>query len=245
MQNYEGSFRSLEEVVAKIKYALDHKKGLSLVRCGDGEAFSMGYELVPNYLHIMKQYDYAGVPAASTSIKRSLIRSLQLADIVGLSDNREVFLCAPLLEQILQRHGLKLPFICNARINWELHGHSKGPLYRLLKGKRILVVGRLAKQAAPRLRALGLEVVKAISLEGFKQLNPVYNVIKSYSRSFDVALVAAGVPAVPLCVRIAKGCNRVAIDFGHAINDLLSPGFNEGHLKGTTEAWRNKYKRVR
>jgi hypothetical protein len=111
-----------------------------------------------------------------------------------------------------------------------------------LKGKRVLVVGRLAKQATPKFRSIGLKVVKALSLEGFNQLSSVYNVIKSYSRGFDVALVAAGVPAVPLCVRIARECGKVAIDFGHAINDLLTPGFNEGQLKDTTEAWRKKYK---
>ncbi len=243
MLSYEGSFRSINEVSNKIMYAMDNKIGLSLVRCGDGEAFAMGYDLVPNYQQVAKQYDYAGIPAASPLIKNSLLKALSLADIVGLSNNRDVFLCGPLLEQIIERNRLKLPFICNARINWELHGGGSGPLYKLLKGKRVLVVGRLARQALPRMRRLGLTVVKTLSLEGFNQLHPVYNTIKSYARSFDVALVAAGIPAVPLCVRIAKECNKVAIDFGHAINDFVMPGFNESHLRGTTEEWRRRYHR--
>ncbi len=243
MLSYEGSFRSTNEVANKIKYALDHKEGLSLVRCGDGEAFAMGYELVPNYQQVAKQYDYAGIPSASPIIKNALLKSLSLADIVGLSDNSDVFLCGPLLEQIIKRDRLVLPFICNARINWDLHDGGRGPLYRLLKGKRVLVVGRLAQQALPRMRRLGLTVVKALSLEGYNQLHPVYNAIKSYSRSFDVALVAAGIPAVPLCVRIAKECNKVAIDFGHAINEVVAPGFNENHLRGTTEEWRRRNQR--
>lgn len=241
MINYERSFRSPEEVVEKIRHALVKRVGLSLIRCGDGEAFSMGYDLVPNHQRIMRGYDYAGVPAASPTVRDSLVKSLLLADIVGLSDNREVNLCAPLLEKILLRNNINLPFICNARINWQLHGGGRGPLYPLLRGKRVLLVGRLAKSAAPKMLELGVNVTKTLNLEGYNQLPSVYNNVQRYSRQFDVALVAAGIPAVPLCVRMAKELNKVAIDFGHAINDILMPGFNVAHLGKTTVDWRRYY----
>ena len=240
MINYEQAFHSLEEVVARLQIALDNKTGLSLIRCGDGEAFSMGYNLIPNYQNFMKGYDYAGVPKASPIVRDNLLKSLALADIVGLSDNRNVFLCAPLLEKILQTYQINPPFICNARINWDLHDRGKGPLYKLLKGKRVLLVGRLAKEASPKMKALGVNIVKTISLEGYQQLPIVYNNIKSFYKFFDVALVAAGIPAVPLCVRISKELNKVAIDFGHAINELLIPGFDEITLRSTTKEWRKR-----
>lgn len=241
MINYEKSFRSLEEVVAKIRHALEKGEGLSLVRCGDGEAFSMGYELVPNYQSIMGVYDYAGVPMASPIVRDNLIKSLILADIVGLSNNREVHLCAPLLEKILLSNDINLPFICNARINWELHSGGKGPLYPLLKGKRVLLVGRLAKTAAPKMMELGINVSRTLSLEGYNQLPTVFNNIKRFSNQFDVVIVSAGIPSVPLCVRIAKELNKVAIDFGHAVNDILMPGFCEANLVKTTADWRKHY----
>jgi hypothetical protein len=40
--------------------------------------------------------------------------------------------------------------------------------------------------------------------------------------SFDIALVAAGIPAVILCYRIAGELGRVAIDFGHLADKLVT-----------------------
>jgi len=238
MKNYETFFHSLEEVTNKIQQSLDNKKGLSLVRIGDGEAFSMGYEMVAGYQSIMQGYDYAGVPRANPQVRHLLLKAIQEADIVGLSDDRSVPLCAPLIEKILEKHNINLDYICHARINWHLHGGGSGPLYDLLKGKRVIIVGRLAQEAAPKMKQLGLKIVGTYPLEGINRLNSSYSRIHKDRRNFDVAIVSAGIPAVPLCVKLAKECNKVAIDFGHSINDLLQPGFNVKYLGETTLQWR-------
>lgn len=240
MLNYEQYFRPLEDVIHSIRTALKQRKGLSIVRLGDGEAFSMGYEMIPNYQNIMYGYDYAGVPKADPNVRNLLLKSIQVADIVGLSDDRSSPLCAPLLEKILQHHQIVLPYICHARINWDLHGNGQGPLYQLLKGKRVMIVGRLASKSAPHFVKRGITVVDTCSLEGIGQLHQVYRVVSSKANRFDVLIAAAGIPAVPLCARVGRDLNKVAIDFGHSINDLLRPGFNVSHLPETTIRWRQQ-----
>lgn len=39
---------------------------------------------------------------------------------------------------------------------------------------------------------------------------------------FDLALVAAGIPAIVLCRHIADELGKVAIDFGHLANKLVT-----------------------
>lgn len=243
MHQYEKNFLSLDEVLAHIQNALATRRGFSLVRIGDGEAFTMGYEMIPNYQSSISTYDYAGVPKVNPKIRDLMLKSIKMANIVGLSDNREVPLCAPLIEKILEKHQIHLPLICNARINWDLHDQGKGPLYQIFKNQRVIVVGRVARQAAPIMKSLGLNVVATYNLDGISQLNQIYYLIQSKKHHFDVMLASTGIPAVPLCVKVARECRKIALDFGHAINDIVTPGFNVNHLPQATIEWRlNRYR---
>jgi hypothetical protein len=53
-----------------------------------------------------------------------------------------------------------------------------------------------------------------------------------------VALVSGGVPGVVICTRIAEELGRTAIDFGHCLNYLVNPLFNERTLIHEKLRWR-------
>ena len=227
-------FHSAQEVLMCIKKALVTKQALSLVRLGNGEALTLAHQILVPMQQIEPWLEYAGVKLPNEQIRQDLLAAIKAADILGLTTDRPHWDCAPLLNQVLAHFKFKPRYVTDASINWQLH---RQPLfYSSLANRPLILVGRLAAMAAPVLSKKGLQIVATYALESSTDLPTVERMIQA-GPLFQVALVAAGIPASILCPRLAKTYRCVALDYGHVINDLLQPGFNNEHLPAATRDW--------
>lgn len=228
-----------EEVLERIRRALERRIPLSLIRLASGEAFVLAHNVILPISQIPWWVDYAGVRLPNESARRDLIDAVHKADIVGLSYDHKRWECAPLLEKGFNHYKLNPTYLTSSIVNWELHRNNA--LYRIIGRNPTILVGRRASEAVPKLTAKGINVVKTYALEGYTDLPRVEKAINE-GPSFRVAIVAAGIPACILCPRIARSRGCVAIDYGHVINDLLQPGFNIHKLDAERERWKKEVK---
>lgn len=228
-----------EEILERIRRALERKSALSLIRLASGEAFVLAHGVILPMAQIPWWVDYAGVRLPNEAARRDLIYAVQKADIVGLSSDQNRWECAPLLEKSFNHYKLHPIYLTSSIVNWEIHKNNA--FYRIIGKNPTIIVGRRAAEAAPKMAARGLNIVKTYQLEGYTDLPRVEKAIQE-GPDFRIAIVAAGVPACILCPRIARSRCCVAIDYGHVINDLIQPGFNIHKLDAERERWKKEVK---
>ena len=235
MKDYARRFLSKEQVQARIAEAAQKGLPFALTRIGNGEAEVLSHDILVPATRVGSWVGYAGAPRLPDYRARDeLIDAILGADIVGLSDEYK-WDCAPLIEKICEILDLRPEHICSARVNWHLH--EDGSLYEALGGKRTVVVGRRAAEAVDGLIDRGVNVVGTCSLEGWTEMNDAYLGLRRRRKEFDIALIAAGIPATVLSVRVARYLGKVAIDYGHVIDDVIEPGFGVQKLDATKDRW--------
>lgn len=239
MKISEEKIHSVDEVLQKIRQALTAGRGLSLIRLASGEAMTLAHRLFIPLNRIPWWVEYAGVKLPNEEARRALLTAVEEADIVGLSNDYVHWESAPLLDQALTHFKVKPRYITLSTINWHLHYYDR--LYKLIRNEPTALVGRLAREAAPRLRQKGVNIVYTENLEGYDDLPRVERVLNQRAQ-FRIALVAAGIPATIICPRLAKKMSCIAIDYGHVINDLVKPGFSVKDLDKVKEEWRKTRK---
>ncbi|NUU75225.1 hypothetical protein HP552_08245 [Paenibacillus xylanilyticus] len=214
---------SPHEVADQIRGALDAQRPLSVVRLGDGELLTLAADTVlpgEQVQELAPFLPYAGVPRSVPEIRAALAEAIQGADWVGVPISR-----APTFQGLLfpvMRHfgidwsRLKLT---SSTINYSLH--QSGLLLPVLNGRRVLLIGRRASELGALLLSRGVQVTGIIgAVAGFMDIPRVMQ--ETAAHDFDIALVAAGIPAVVLCTRIAGELGRVALDFGHLADKLVT-----------------------
>lgn len=214
------------EVAARLTEALAQRRGLALVRLGDGEALTLAQEVVlpiPEILDRGPFLSYAGVTVPDLAARDALARAILRSDIVGVPTAAAPNYW-PLLQTALAAHGINLASLAltTSVINYALH--SEGHLARLLlataRAPRVLVAGNLAPQLAGTLVEQGVNVTGVVvPVAGIRDVERAYGEVRH--QVFDLALVAAGIPAVVLCAAIARELGKVAIDFGHLADELI------------------------
>lgn len=211
------------EVAAHIYAALDAGRPLSVIRLGDGELLALAADTVLSSEEVQELapfLPYAGVQRSTPDVRASLAEAIRRADWVGVPISR-----APTFQGLLfpvLRHfaidwsSLKLT---DSTINYSLH-HSR-LLPSLLQNRRVLVIGDLASELGALLQSHGVLVAGMIApVAGYADIPRVMQRIRKHD--FDLALVAAGIPAIVLCRYIADELGKVAIDFGHLANKLVT-----------------------
>jgi len=136
-----------EEVLERIRQAINRRQPLSLIRLASGEAFTLAHNSLLPVAKIPWWVVYAGVVLPNEAARRDLIQAVKEGDIVGLSPDRSRWECAPLLEQAFNLYRLRPHYITTAIVNWALH--REDALYRLIKDVPTIVIGRRAAEAAP------------------------------------------------------------------------------------------------
>lgn len=202
--------------------AIVEKRPLSLVRLGDGELLSLAYDTVMSPAEVDELgafLPYAGVPVPDASVQRSLINAIKEADYIGVPVSRK-----PAFQMLMFRicKHYQLPIremkLTTSTINFSLY-HT-GYLIPLLYGRRILLIGNKAVSTAQVLREKGINVTGTIyPVSNFSDIEKVLASCCEYE--YDIALVAAGVPAVVICQQIASTYRKVAIDIGHVADEML------------------------
>ncbi|WP_315793598.1 GT-D fold domain-containing glycosyltransferase [Paenibacillus sp. BIC5C1] len=214
---------SPHEMAGHIQGALDAQRPLSVVRLGDGELLTLAADTVlpgEQVQGLAPFLPYAGVPRSTPDIRAALAEAIRGADWVGVPISR-----APtfqgLLFPVLRHFGIDWSRLnlTSSTINYSLH-HS-GLLLPVVQGRRVLLIGSQAAELGALLNGRGIQVTGIIgTVEGVADIPRVMQ--QTAEHSFDIALVAAGIPAVILCRRIAGELGRVAIDFGHLADKLVT-----------------------
>ena len=208
------------EVKNQIWHAMKEKKGLSVIRLGDGELLALAHDvLVPSDV-INKsgklKYALGGFTVPDIEKRNELTRNLSEADIIGIPAARY-----PTYQRLFNRlaKSLKLPLkkmnITDSRINY-LMNDGFTIYHDLLSKYRILLIGNRAKDGMQYFKNLGYKsIVGTVPVPNIYEVPKVLEEINQYE--FDAAFVSAGIPANLICVDIAKR-GKVAIDFGHLLD---------------------------
>lgn len=216
---YSTKLTELDEILENIEAALKQNKPFSLSRIGHAEMHVMSYRIWPNH-NINKYFygynEYTGITRLDKQIALRLVRALKKADVVGLANHTPYN--EALLKKIMTHYKLSFSKICDAWICVQMINSQR--FMDMLKSLEVVLIGRRAEEGAKKLGELGIKVVGAISHEGFEQIDETISNVISMPK-FDIVLAAAGVPAAIMCPDIAGRRNKVALDFGHALDILI------------------------
>lgn len=214
---------TVDQVGERMIHALADGKGFSLSRLGDCEALILAQESVMNHDEMMRYasvLDYAGVPIPDMNARARLVETIRTADVVGVPIVR-VGNFQPLLFKTfhaLEINWRELP-LSDSLVNYGLH--ARGYLQRAAKDARLLLVGNKVGPLAEALQQSGVRIAGTVtSVQGMKDLERVYDEIEKVQ--FDLAFIAAGVPATILTTWVARRLGRVAIDFGALVDELVA-----------------------
>ncbi|WP_341285592.1 GT-D fold domain-containing glycosyltransferase [Priestia megaterium] len=210
----------------EIKNALKEKKGYSLIRLGDGELLALAHDILLRSEKIKENprlnfLSYAGIDIPNHQFRDRLTNSiLQASAAIGIPPAR-----FPAYQRLFNRLATfhKLPLknlnLTHSVINYYLN-NSTTVYHDLLKNKKVLLIGNRMEEGKEYFEKEGYNsIVASITVNGINSITSVIEQTKLYN--YDVALVSAGIPANIICVELAK-MNKVALDFGHMIGNLLS-----------------------
>ncbi len=212
-------------VYEELERMLEEKQPYALVRLGDGELLTMAQDTVLPSDEVRRQgyfLAYAGVDAPDLRARDELAASVRLASLVGVPQSRQPFF-QPLLFAVWNAYGIRPETLklTSSTVNYSLH--EQGYLHRLMEGRRILVIGNVARELAQALASQGVSIAGTVSpVRGMSDLHRVVEEAASYD--FDLALVSAGIAAVPICVHLVGRTGKAAIDFGHMANRIAGVG---------------------
>ena len=204
--------------------ALRDGRPLSLVRLGHGEALTLSRGAT-----LATQRDLTDSSAAADhpdiACRDRLAQAVRLADIVGLA-SADGETGQPLLSRALRDHGINLSgkIVADAAISWQLYrqGHF-GSLLLEQPRPRILLVGQRAPQLEPVLARAGVRVVGTVSpVRGCQDVDRVLRQMGGHP--YDIALVSAGVAAVPICAEGARSHRGIHLDIGRLADELIFGG---------------------
>lgn len=212
-----------EDVYQRFVNSLSAQQPLSVVRIGDGELLALAHETVLPLEHALAMGRFlpsAGMALPDPGAREMLVSSLRKADIVGIPQSR-LRTYQGLLFPVFRHYGISYRSLTltTSTINYALHEY--GLLQLLLQDKRVLIIGDTAPFLADLLVSASVAVTGVISpVNGFVDIPRV--MAEAAVCSFDLALVASGIPAVVICQRIASELGKVALDFGHLADKLVS-----------------------
>ena len=128
---------------------------------------------------------------------------------------------------LLKRLKIRPKWVCPAFITHDMIKCDR--FWKVLKDRKIAIVGRRAAEASYVFKDRGIDIMYTTGLEGCDEIEEVYKDL-SKRKDWEIALLSAGIPATILAPRLAKKTNKVAIDFGHAL-DMIIDGENFNYEK--------------
>lgn len=216
ISRYDAAFLSIDEVVGLIRRALQEGRPFALARMGTAEIAVLAHELDPAHWPMQPFIAYSGVSRFLPHTALWLQAVLQLTDLLGLLPLGHSQ--GPQTLRLLQTYGIKPRQVCNAFLPKDLAVYP--PFIEMLAGPRLIVVGRRAAESVPALARHGIRPVATYDLEGMDSLVSTLDAIAA-GPDFDLALLAAGVPATIAAVELAEKRGKVALDFGHGLDILI------------------------
>ncbi|MGO4110013.1 GT-D fold domain-containing glycosyltransferase [Paenibacillus sp. YAF4_2] len=222
-----------QQVLKKVKYALDHRKPFSLVRIGDGENICLAQNSVWPIRDVLKEpwtikanHGKKSVHLPNIRLRNELVQGIRNANVVGillLNDNR---IQAPkrlkriLTNKIFAHFNLSPRFTCDACINRYIPKYKA--FWDVLKNRRVLLISQHANEMKQVLvNKYSLNVTGTILISDYKQTSRILKKVEMLKNKFDLVLISAGVNAVILAPEIARRTGKVAIDFGQGHKNFM------------------------
>lgn len=215
--SYERYLLTTEEVLGCVDDAVRDGKPYSLARFGHAEIAEL--RIFPDFYTGMTYYRrYNGL--ADQNIRAELIKAFTSTTTAGILPTGENASGAEYSKKAFLDLGLGFYTICSA---WVTHHMTRLPYFwDWMKQYRVILAGRRAAEAAHVFRMNGVTVIDTVNLEGYEQMETAYEHLRS-NKEWQIALLAAGIPATLLAPRLANDTGKVALDFGHAL-DLTIDG---------------------
>lgn len=216
-------------VYHELEAALAEQRPLSVVRLGDGELLALAHDKVYEAAVVRREAPFlagAGMPVPDHAARDRLAAAVRQASIVGVPLSRRRHY-GPLLGPSLAANGIDIRSLrlTESTVNYSLY--QNGLLARLLAGRRLLVIGNAAPGLAAKLAEAGFAVTGVITpVRGFADIDRVLGEAAAVRDSFDLALAAAGIPAVVIAAALAAELGKAALDFGHLADHIaaVQPG---------------------
>ncbi|MCA0970446.1 hypothetical protein LCM20_07600 [Halobacillus litoralis] len=217
---YEHRHLDLSEVLAMIEDALLHRHPFSLARYGHAEIY---YSLWPSPTASGRGLDYYqnynGAIGDPVEIGKQIIDSLQNTHLAGLYSHHEDEASHRETKQLLSKINYVPSNVCSPFIT---HKMAENPdFWSMLKPLRVALVGRRAKEAITSFENQGVKVAETYNLEGLPQANHLEKSLIDKKDEWDLAIMAAGIPATIIAERIANATHNVVLDFGHALDKII------------------------
>ncbi|MBD0381620.1 hypothetical protein ICC18_15970 [Paenibacillus sp. WST5] len=206
----------------RIVAALNSHSPFALVRLGDGELLTLAQETIMSIEQIREEgsfLPYAGVNVPDLAVKGELVKAIRGASVVGIPKLR-VRNFQPLAFSVFKAENIDYRglTLTDSLVNYYLY-HA-GYLSRITQGRRVLLVGNLAKQLAEVLRSHNVVIAGEVApVNGVPDIPRIKSIVAQHD--FDIALVSAGISAVILSEWIASVMGKVAIDFGHLADAIV------------------------
>lgn len=231
-----------EQVLGRLKEAIERREPFSLIRIGDGENRFLTQDSIWTMEETMKdawavkankRKEEKGVTFPNLALRDRMVEAIKIADVVGLLRYGDQTIIAPdhlkrpLTDQLFRHFNLHPKFTCDALVCRALIQLPE--FWRLLQGLRIVVVTRDARQVKKVLQAnpYQLNVVGTIAFNHYEQMDDALQKFEQRKDDFDIALFACGVNAVALAPKVAELTGKIALDMGKALTRFL-PGHNKG-----------------
>lgn len=224
-----------QDLLKRIRDAIEKQKPFSLVRIGDGENLVMSQHHVWPMSKVLQERwaikanrGEKGLTLPNLPLRNAVISSVKKATVVGIlpagdnTINAPDYLKRPLTDKVFSYYKIQPPVICHAGVNRELAKMEE--FWSLLSGLRIMVITREAAKIKERLKKepYNQKIVYALPFDQWPEYRNTIKWITAHKDSFDVALISCGVSAVVLAQQIASITGKVALDFGKASNIILN-----------------------
>ncbi len=235
-----GELINSSQLMDEILHALKKKKPLSVISVGQTEAFVMAQYKVFTEKEFMQHREayiannglkLRGISFPNIKARDAAVVAVRKADIVGY--NTIVAPARKLTEKVFKAYDIKPEWIFESNIRRVIMFSQKEKFRDMLRNRKILLIGSLAKDARKALQKnlqdkLGFKIVDAIPIYSYKEIPRIKKKISDYN--FDLCLLGAGVNAVILAPYIARTHGKVAFDIGFGMKSLITG-------KVVTDSW--------
>lgn len=220
-----------DDIVFRLKQALEQKSPFCMVRIGDGENFVLAQDSVYTMEHTLAQLwvkeankGRKGIKFPNIPFRDQLVKAIQEADIVGILANNDNEIRAHtshkryLTNKIFQHFQLEPKAVCNATVNRELLYHK--PFWEMLHEQeaRVVLVSRWAGGTKQRLirPPYNLKVAFTLPFERNEMMTDTLDILEQRKDEYDIVLASCGVNAVVISHQVAKRFGKIGVDFGIA-----------------------------
>lgn len=222
-----------KHLLRKIIEALDNKKPLSVISLGATETYVMAQYTVlserefmkhPQAITTNKNKSQRGFRFPNVELRDELVNAARVADIIAYPYLIQSENAGLMTERVMKAYKIVPKYVFEANIRRVVMVSQKKLFKKMLKGRKLLLIGRVAKEVEIALnqslkKELGFEIVGSINIDSYSELPMVKKEIAQYE--FDLCLLSAGVYAVILASYIAQGYQKVAFDLGQGLKTLI------------------------